>query len=167
MVGVGKMIATIRKDRNMSQQELANKIGATKQTISNYERGVREPDYYTLEAIADILNVPVSMLISREEQAKALDAIYGTYEKRYIIKKQTDEKYVIAIKAEDNPEPAPSENDKDSVLNEHVLSRDEWMLIKAFRAADSKGRFRIIQMCINELDAAEARLVQQDGQVSS
>lgn len=78
MVDVGKMIAAIRKDRKMSQSRLAQKINTTKQTISNYERGERRPDYVTLEAIADVLNVPVSMLISREEQKKALEGIYGT-----------------------------------------------------------------------------------------
>ena len=48
-----------------------------------------------------------------------------------------------------------------------VLIEDERMLIEAFRAADSKGRFRIIQVCMNELDAAESRLIQQDGKASS
>lgn len=79
MVDVGKMISTIRRDRGISQMQLALKIKVTKQTISNYERGERVPDYETLEAIADALNVPVSMLISRDEQKKALDAIYDTY----------------------------------------------------------------------------------------
>lgn len=80
MVNVGKMISTIRRERNMSQLELSALVGASKQAISNYERGIREPDYATLEAIADALNVPVSMLISRERQQEALQAIYNTYE---------------------------------------------------------------------------------------
>ena len=50
-----------------------------------------------------------------------------------------------------------------NALYECCLSEDEWTLIKAFRAADSKGRFKIIQVCMNELDAAEARLIQQEG----
>lgn len=81
MIDVGKMIASIRNDRGYSQQQLANKLGITKQAVSNYERGLREPDYVTLEAIADVLNVPVSMLISRDEQEKALNDIYATYPK--------------------------------------------------------------------------------------
>ena len=78
MVNVGKMISTIRRERGISQIELAELVGMSKQAISNYERGLREPDYVTLEAIADVLNVPVSMLISRERQRDALDAIYNT-----------------------------------------------------------------------------------------
>lgn len=78
MINVGKMIAILRKERKMSQEQLAQLVNVTKQTISNYERGERKPEYDMLEAIADALNTPVSMLISREEQKQALDAIYGT-----------------------------------------------------------------------------------------
>lgn len=55
---------------------------------------------------------------------------------------------------------------QDDALNERSISKDEWTLIEAFRAADSKGRFRIIQVCMNELDAAEARRVREEERVS-
>ena len=79
MIDVGKMIARIRKDRGYSQQQLADKLNLSKQAVSNYETGKREPDYVTLEAIADALNVPITMLISPEEKEEALNAIYATY----------------------------------------------------------------------------------------
>lgn len=79
MIDVGKMIAKIRTDRGYSQRQLADKLNLSKQAISNYETGKREPDYVTLEAIADALNVPVTMLISPEEQEQALNTIYATY----------------------------------------------------------------------------------------
>lgn len=85
MIDVGKMIAAIRKDRGYSQYQLAQKLNMSKQSISNYERGAREPDYMTLEAIADVLNVPMSMLISREDQEKALSEIYDSYDKKPFI----------------------------------------------------------------------------------
>jgi len=80
MIDVGKMISKIRKDRGYSQQQLADKLSLSKQAVSNYETGKREPDYVTLEAIADALNVPVTMLISSEDQEQALNEIYATYE---------------------------------------------------------------------------------------
>ena len=80
MIDVGRMITQIRKDRGYTQQQLAFKLNITKQAVSNYETGKREPDYVTLEAIADALNVPVTMLISPEDQEKALNDIYATYE---------------------------------------------------------------------------------------
>ena len=79
MIEVGKMIARIRKERGYSQQQLADKLNLSKQAISNYETGKREPDYLTLEAIADVLNGPVSMLISPEDQERALSEIFATY----------------------------------------------------------------------------------------
>ena len=79
MIDVGKMIAKVRKDRGYSQQQLADKLNLSKQAVSNYETGKREPDYVTLEAIADALNVPITMLISPEEQEQALNEIYATY----------------------------------------------------------------------------------------
>lgn len=80
MIDVGKMIAKVRKDRGYSQQQLADKLNLSKQAVSNYETGKREPDYVTLEAIADALNVPMTMLISPEDQERALNEIYATYE---------------------------------------------------------------------------------------
>ena len=44
MIPPGKMIATIRKERELTQAELARRVHVTKQTISNYERLEREPD---------------------------------------------------------------------------------------------------------------------------
>lgn len=79
MIDVGKMIAKVRNERGLSQQQLANKLNMSKQAISNYECGKREPDYATLEAIADALNAPMAMFISKEDQAAALEAIYATY----------------------------------------------------------------------------------------
>jgi transcriptional regulator with XRE-family HTH domain len=79
MINVGKMIATIRTQRGLSQQQLADKMNLSKQAISNYERGIREPDYVTLEALADVLNVPMGMLITKDDQEAALGEIYATY----------------------------------------------------------------------------------------
>lgn len=79
MIDVGKMIAKIRLERGYSQYQLAEKLNMSKQAISNYENGKREPNYMALEAIADALNVPMTMLISPEDQKRALNEIYETY----------------------------------------------------------------------------------------
>lgn len=79
MDNIGQLIALLRKERHLSQEALANRVQCTKQTISNYERGLRRPDYETLEAIADVLNVPITFFLSRDEQRDALNRIYQTY----------------------------------------------------------------------------------------
>ena len=80
MIEVGKMIAKVRNERGLSQQQLASKLHVSKQAVSNWERGKREPDYVTLEAIADILNAPITMFITTEDKDNALNEIYSTYD---------------------------------------------------------------------------------------
>lgn len=78
MVDLGKAIKRLREERKISQTYLAKRIGCTKQAISHYETGRRGVDYVTLEAIADILNVPMTMFMTPEEQKKELQKIYSS-----------------------------------------------------------------------------------------
>lgn len=58
-------IKDLRLIHNMSQEQLAEKVGTTKQAISQYERGIRKPKYEILEAIADYFNVDYDYLIGK------------------------------------------------------------------------------------------------------
>ena len=49
----------------MSQAELADKLGVSKSTVGMYELGKREPDFETLEAIADLFNVDMNFLLGK------------------------------------------------------------------------------------------------------
>lgn len=79
MKNIGSLIAKLRKEKGLSQEDFAAAIGCTKQAISNYERNTRKPDYEMLEAIADEFNVPMGFFLSEEEQKEKLDRIYRTY----------------------------------------------------------------------------------------
>lgn len=59
-------IKSLRKQRHITQVQLAEKIGVSRSTISMYEMGEREPDFETLEAIADVFNVDMAYLIGTE-----------------------------------------------------------------------------------------------------
>ena len=52
----------LRKQENMTQADLALALGIAKSTISMYECGNREPDFETLELIADYFNVDMNRL---------------------------------------------------------------------------------------------------------
>lgn len=54
---VGKRIKAIRKTRGLTQEQLAEKLGVQRATISNYEIGRRSPHLKELEKIASILGV--------------------------------------------------------------------------------------------------------------
>lgn len=55
-----------RKQNHMTQTQLAEKIGVGRSAVSMYEMGEREPDFETLEAIADIFNVDMAVLLGTE-----------------------------------------------------------------------------------------------------
>lgn len=55
---IGKKIKILRKTRGLTQQQLADKLGCKRATISNYEIGRRSPrNIKELESIADALGV--------------------------------------------------------------------------------------------------------------
>ncbi|MCP4367552.1 MAG: helix-turn-helix transcriptional regulator [Deltaproteobacteria bacterium] len=63
---IGKKINRLRKERNLSQAQLAIKIGTDARRISNYENGVNVPTTDALIKIADFFNVSVDYLVKTE-----------------------------------------------------------------------------------------------------
>jgi transcriptional regulator with XRE-family HTH domain len=57
----------LRKRAGLSQEELGNKIGVKKSTVSMYEKGQRKPSYEVLEAIADCFNVDMDFLTGKSD----------------------------------------------------------------------------------------------------
>jgi len=70
---IGLRIKTMRRSRKMTQADLANAINQSQSSITMYETGRREPDFETLEALADIFNVPLSSIVADE----ASDNLYS------------------------------------------------------------------------------------------
>ena len=64
----GQFIAGIRKEKKMTQAELARKIHVTDKAISRWERGLGFPDIQTLEPLAQALGISVLELMRSERQ---------------------------------------------------------------------------------------------------
>lgn len=65
------MLTNLRKLRantNMTQQDVADTLGISRQAYSNYEQGKREPDIKTLLLLGDVLHCPLSLLLGRESR---------------------------------------------------------------------------------------------------
>lgn len=62
------ILQNLRKNKGLSQTELAKKIGVAPSTIGMYETGKREPNYETLEIIADFFNVDMNYLLGKEPE---------------------------------------------------------------------------------------------------
>lgn len=64
-------LVALRQRRGYSQEQLALKMGITKQTISNYERDIRSPDREMIERLANILDCSVGYLMGTEGEINA------------------------------------------------------------------------------------------------
>ena len=60
---IGTRISYFRMRANMTQMELAEKLGCTPQHVSAIERGIKTPKLDTFVAIANILRVPPNLLL--------------------------------------------------------------------------------------------------------
>ncbi|MRG70130.1 helix-turn-helix domain-containing protein, partial [Lactobacillus reuteri] len=66
-------IAELRRENNLSQAELAKKTGLTRQAISLYEIGKREPKLTTWVKLADYFDVPLTYIQGLENNRVTSD----------------------------------------------------------------------------------------------
>lgn len=66
---IGKNIQTLRKERGVSQGDLAAALGVTVQAVSKWETGKANPDLFQLPRLADYFRVSIDRLFGRESPA--------------------------------------------------------------------------------------------------
>ena len=64
---IGKFIADCRKQKNLTQMQLSEKLGITDKAISKWERGIAMPDSSIMLELCDILGISVNELLSGEK----------------------------------------------------------------------------------------------------
>lgn len=62
-----KRLRTVRMQRNITQQSIADTVGIALRTYQCYEQGTREPSLSTLVKIADALTISTDYLLCREK----------------------------------------------------------------------------------------------------
>ena len=82
---IGKFISELRKEKNMTQDQLAEKLGVTDKSISRWENGKTMPDLSMLTILSKELNVEISELLNgrrmnKEELEKLRDTINNIIE---------------------------------------------------------------------------------------
>ena len=60
---LGMMIASLRKEKRMTQIELAEKMGVTDKAVSKWERDLACPDVSTLPKLAEVFDISVDELM--------------------------------------------------------------------------------------------------------
>ena len=66
-------LISLRKINNMSQEELAEKLGVTRQTISKYETGEAIPDIERCKILADLFGVSLDDLVNFESSTPGIN----------------------------------------------------------------------------------------------
>ncbi|MDD6273022.1 MAG: helix-turn-helix domain-containing protein [bacterium] len=69
-VKIGKFIAKSRKESNLTQQELADRLGVTDRAVSHWENGRSLPDVSLFKKLCEILNISINELINGEKIAE-------------------------------------------------------------------------------------------------
>lgn len=94
----GGFLSRLRKNADMTQSELAEKLSVTRQAISDYERGNSFPDITILILITEIFNISLDELINSGEP---------TMGEAYILKSIADEKDEINVNIDEVKSLAP------------------------------------------------------------
>lgn len=64
---LGDRLRSLREKHNLTQEQIAKKIGISRGTYAHYEINKRRPDYETLIKITDIFNVSLDFLLTGKE----------------------------------------------------------------------------------------------------
>ena len=98
---IGKFIASCRKQKNITQQELAEKLGVSDRTIGNWENGRNMPDLSLFKPLCKELDISLNDFLSGEVVSK------GEYQERleeniintidYTSKKIKDRNHLIGL----------------------------------------------------------------------
>ena len=67
---IGKFIAECRKEKRLTQSELAEKLGVTDKSISNWENGRNMPDLSLFKSLCELLDISINDLISGEKVSR-------------------------------------------------------------------------------------------------
>ena len=67
---LGMMISSLRKERGMTQAELAEKMGVTDKAVSKWERDLSFPDINSIPKLAEVFEVSVDELMQVKTETK-------------------------------------------------------------------------------------------------
>lgn len=70
---IGNRISTLRKEHQLSQEDIADRINVTRQSVSKWETDTSAPDAYNLIALAKVLNTSVEYIVTGKEDTNKVE----------------------------------------------------------------------------------------------
>lgn len=71
----GEQLEKLRKARHMTQEEMGEKFGICASTLSNYERGIHQPDLEFIDQVADYFNVSIDYMFGKTSFYAPIDQL--------------------------------------------------------------------------------------------
>lgn len=68
----GTRLKNLRKNKNISQEDFANKIGVTRSSVGNYETNRNMPTADVLDKIADVLDCSLDYLLGKSDNIQSV-----------------------------------------------------------------------------------------------
>jgi transcriptional regulator with XRE-family HTH domain len=81
-IATGKFISQKRKEKNLTQEQLAEKLGVSNKTVSKWETGKCMPDYSVVKNLCEELEITIAELMDGE---KAEEKSLRTYDESQIM----------------------------------------------------------------------------------
>ena len=73
---IGSYIARKRREENLTQEQLAERLGVSNKTVSKWENGKCMPDYGIIQKLCDVLHVTLAELMDGEDAAQDSVRVY-------------------------------------------------------------------------------------------
>lgn len=110
---IGRQIMLLRKKYGLTQEDLALKLGYSKQTISNWETGLKTPRMGAIQKISDLFNVSKSFIIDGDHPSTTLNKINDTSAK---LEEPRQEKVLTYAQSQLKEQEQEQEQEHDNVL---------------------------------------------------
>ncbi|RJW39198.1 XRE family transcriptional regulator [Clostridiales bacterium TF09-2AC] len=95
---LGQVIRKYRKNKNMTQEEIAGRFGVTAPAVNKWENGASMPDIMLLAPIARLLGITTDILLSFREELTAEEIKALVYEANSMLKEKPYEEAFLWVK---------------------------------------------------------------------
>jgi len=119
MTNIGKKISNLRKEKNLTQVELADRLGVTYQAVSNWERGDSMPDIAKLSDLAEVFEISIDELLGHSKQTVIIQDIL---EDKKVAVKDLDEETIEDVLPLVKPDQVEKNVDYSGVTFDQLLS---------------------------------------------
>ena len=80
-IKIGEKLKKARKEKGLTQREMATRLGLSFSTYSNYENNYREPGYDVIDKACSILGISIRELLFKDEINPVMNAPYLQHDK--------------------------------------------------------------------------------------